>query len=116
MTIDANDYRTTQLFDAAGNLTYLKDASNNISTFAFDALGRKTTETDPHGKSATFAYNAAGLMSSTTDRLGRRRDFEYDALNRKTTEIWYNSGGTAVETMTYCQISFKIDPPDIVGN
>src|SRR5262249_16887542 len=42
-----------------------------------------------------------GLMTSTTDRLARRRDFQYDSLNHLTTETWYNSGGTATETMTY---------------
>ena len=101
VTIEEGTHRTTMAFDANGNLTSYKDASNNETTFAYDALNRKTSETDPHDNTATFAYNAVGLMVSTTDRLGRRRDFEYDALNRMTTQVWYNSGGTATETMTY---------------
>ena len=88
------------LFDAAGNVTYVKDAQNNVTTFAYDELNGKTRETDPLGKAATFAYNAVGAVASTTDRLGRRQDFAYDAANRLTTATWVQ-GGSTVQTLTY---------------
>src|SRR5262249_22570328 len=72
-----------------------------LTTFAYDTDNRLISQTDPSGNRATFTYNAIGLMTSTTDRLGRRRDFQYDNDNHLTTETWFNSGGTATETLTY---------------
>src|SRR5205085_2293317 len=55
----------------------------------------------PLGHAATFAYNAVGLLSSSTDRDGRRIDNAYDTRNQLTTQVWYDSGGTATQTLTY---------------
>jgi YD repeat-containing protein len=71
LTIDALSNRTTTLFDAAGNVTSVKDADNNVTTFAFDADNRKIQMTDPLGHVATFAYDSVGNLTSTTDRDGR---------------------------------------------
>ncbi len=46
------------------------------------------------------AYDAASEMTSQTDRNGRRRDFTYDALGRATQELWFDSSGTQVATIT----------------
>src|SRR5262249_12015128 len=62
---------------------------------------RKTRETDANNKAGTFAYDANGNLTSATDRLGRRIDYAYDVLNRRTTETWFDSGGTASQTLTY---------------
>jgi RHS repeat-associated protein len=101
VTIDALSFRTTTLIDAVGNVTQITDAQNNTTTFAFDADNRKISQTDPSGKTATFAYDALGLMTGTTDRDGRSRTFSYDADNRLITETWFNSSGSAVNTLTY---------------
>jgi YD repeat-containing protein len=38
---------------------------------------------------------------AVVDRLGRRREFDYDNLGRRTSESWYTSGLTLVQTQTF---------------
>ncbi|MCI0456868.1 MAG: hypothetical protein L0Z62_07815 [Gemmataceae bacterium] len=101
VTIDPLGNRTTTLFDAAGNVTSVTDASNNTTTFAYDALNRLSSQTDPLGETATFAYDGVGHLTSTTDRNGRRRDYAYDDAGRMTTETWVNVGGGTADILTY---------------
>jgi RHS repeat-associated protein len=109
VTIDANNYRTTTMLDAVGNVTGIRDASasHNLTTFAYDALNRKISYTDPAGHQGTFAYTAVDRIASTTDRDGRVINFSYDADNRLATETWLVSGST-VNTLTFLY--------DAVGN
>src|SRR5262249_12832530 len=62
---------------------------------------RQIRMTDPLGHFVTFTYNAVGLLTSTTDRLGRRRDFLFDADNRMTGQVWYDSGASVVDRLTF---------------
>jgi YD repeat-containing protein len=81
-------------------MTYMKDASNNVTTFAYDALNRKTAETQAIG-STTFAYNAVGLEIGTTDALGQQSTFSYDGDNRETGETCLNTGGSLQDRATF---------------
>jgi RHS repeat-associated protein len=100
-TLDAINGTTTYIYDSFDNMTTLVDPVGNRTTFTFDTLNRKTQETDPTNHSITYAYDNDNRLSSQTDRLGQRRDFTYDDAGRKTGEVWKDSGGTTVNTLTF---------------
>jgi RHS repeat-associated protein len=109
VTIDADNYRTTTMLDAVGNVTGIQDpsASHNLTTFAYDALDRLISETDAQSHTATFAYTAVDRLASSTNRNGGVINYVYDGDNRLTTETWVVSGST-VNSLTFMY--------DAVGN
>jgi RHS repeat-associated protein len=60
----------TSSFNAAGQLTEVRDRLNNVQSFTY-SNGRLSTILDPAGKLTTFAYDAAGKLASITDPTGR---------------------------------------------
>ena len=99
--IDAKGGITSYVYDNVGNRTVLIDPDGNHTTFVYDTANRLTQETDPLGNSTTYAYSNTGQMTSQTDQLGRRDAYVYDANGRLTQETWFNSSGTAVNTLVY---------------
>jgi|GEM_PF-1838684 len=100
-TVDARGGIVTTLYDAVGNNTTVVDQVGNTTTMAFDVLNRMTQQTDPLNHSSTTAYDAIGRQTSATDRNGQVINTTYDNDNRVLTQIWKNSGGTTVNTLTY---------------
>jgi YD repeat-containing protein len=102
VTIGALGNRTSQLYDAVRNLTFLEDAWGNVTTFAYASLNRKIAETEAIG-STSFAYNAVGDEISKTDALGQQTTFSYGGADRETGTTWRNCGGsvTQVAIFTY---------------
>src|SRR5205807_2709836 len=100
-TVDARGGITTLLYDAVGNNTTVLDPVVNTTTLAFDALNRLTQQTDPFGHNGTLAYDAGSRKTSATDRLAQVQNWTFDNDNRVLTEVWKNSGGTTVNTLTY---------------
>ena len=99
--IDARGGITSYVYDNMGNRTALIDPDGNRTTFVYDTANRLTQETDPLGNSTTYAYSNTGQMTSQTDQLGRRHAYAYDTANRLTQETWFNSSGTALNTLVY---------------
>jgi YD repeat-containing protein len=56
----------------------------------YDPLGR-LNDADSDSHLTTYAYDLNSLLLSTTDPDGRRMAYQYNALNRLTTETWYNA-------------------------
>ena len=100
-TTDALLGVTTMLYDAGDRMTGLIDPVGNRTTFTFDAWGDMTKETDPASKVITHVFDANGRETEKVDRLGQKRDYTYDDAGRVTQEVWKNSGGTIVNTLTY---------------
>jgi RHS repeat-associated protein len=96
---DAEGGVTDFTYDKNGNQKTIKDPVGNITEFFYDEANRLIKETDPLGKVKTFKYDTRGNRIETIDRLARNRTFEYDAMNRLTTETWWD-GGVAVTTIT----------------
>jgi len=82
----ANNPRSTDVFDAAGQLVEAIDANGNATTYTYDLAGRRTrtTLTAINGMAATVidAYDALGRRQSSTDANGHVTMFRYDATGR----------------------------------
>ena len=50
--------RTEYGYDAAGNLTALKDGENHTTTYAYDSLSRNTSVTQPLGQDVQYSYDS----------------------------------------------------------
>jgi RHS repeat-associated protein len=88
-------------YDGDGNMTSETDPDGNVTTFQYDAQNRATVVINPLGNKTTTMYDNAGRISTITDALGQERIFSYDNANRETGEVWKNSGGTTVNTLTF---------------
>ena len=81
-------FSTYYQYDAAGNLTKITDALDNIREFAYDGRGLRTMAEDLHNPSDssygiwTYSYDAAGNLIQRVDAKGQVVNFTYDALNR----------------------------------
>ena len=70
---DPAGHVTTNVYDAAGNLTSTTtppptgSGSGLTTSFQYNTLGELTQVTDPRGNHTNLAYNSAGLVSSITD-------------------------------------------------
>jgi RHS repeat-associated protein len=75
-------HRTTTLLDAAGNVTGVKDANNNLTQTLYDVLNRATVSIDPRGYRTTTLSDAVGNVTSVKDADNNVTTFSYDADNR----------------------------------
>jgi YD repeat-containing protein len=71
-------------FNAAGQLTDMKDLNGYTTRLAYNAGGQLTAVTDPAGRAVTLAYNAASRVSTVTDPAGRVVGYGYDGMGRLT--------------------------------
>ena len=118
MTIDALGYKTTELFDAAGNLTYVKDASQQRHDLRLRRAEPQDRADRPARQARDLRLQRGGPADLDTDRLGRRRDFTYDALDRQTAQIWTAADGTTVDdrlTFTYDADGNQLTAPEHDG-
>jgi RHS repeat-associated protein len=108
--IDPLERKTTETFDAAGNLKTKKDPDGRTTTYAYDNANRlkEVTYSDGVTPNATFGYDKNGNLTSMVDGTGES-SYEYDQLDRLThsedgngdTVSWeYNLGNEPVD-LTY---------------
>ena len=110
--VDTEGSDTLFGYDAAGNLTDIKDAATprNKATLAYNPDGTLASATDGRGKQTTFQYhttpaNQAGNLKTITPPTSnlttgpstalRRTSFNYDGLGRVSTMT--NATGTLIE-------------------
>jgi YD repeat-containing protein len=88
-------------YDLAGRLTSVTDPVGNVTRYTYDNADRLTVTTDPNNNTTVRGLDAAGQLTSLTDRNGRQRTFGYDPAGRRTSEVWRDSLGNAVRTISY---------------
>jgi RHS repeat-associated protein len=83
---DAAGGQTRYQHDAAGRLTRVVDAYNNVvGTATWNPRGMKLAQTDMSLGTWTFTLNALGELISQRDAKGQQASFTYDALSRPLT-------------------------------
>ncbi|MDB9525365.1 hypothetical protein PN498_05150, partial [Oscillatoria sp. CS-180] len=120
---DRNGNTLTYVYDAAGQLTTMRDAVGLETTFTYTD-GRVTTITDPAGRQTLLAYDAAGNLQSITDPDAAVRTWEYDDRSRMTAEIdqrghrettEYDAFGRVDRSIRRDGSSIDIDPVQVQG-
>lgn len=100
--------KTTQNFNAQGQLINIKDRNNNTITFTYDWQGYLTTITDPNSKKITLEYNSVNKIGRISLPDSRYASFDYDANNNllqstntkgATSSFTYDSAG-CITTIT----------------
>lgn len=71
--------RTEYTYDAAGNLTSVKDPENRVTAFEFDALSRNTKIVKPLGQEAIYSYDDLDRLITTNTPRGQKLVFSYEA-------------------------------------
>ena len=91
--IDPLGNKTTNGYDASGNLTSVMspqpDANTaaSVTSFTYDPKGQLTLITDPLGHRTTLAYYPTGLINTITDDVGNVTTYEYDLRGNRTAVI-----------------------------
>ncbi len=96
--------QTTQVWDAGGRLTSIKDGLNKATSYQYDARNRVTVETDPANGTTQYAVDANGNVLTATDPIGNVVTNTWDNMDRLTSRsIARASGvlGTTSETFAY---------------
>ena len=88
-------------FDLDDRLTGLIDPNNQTTSFAYDILGDKTWLKDPLNHTATMSYDGDMRLTKSIDRDTRTIAYAFDAIGDELKETWYNSGGTATDTLSF---------------
>ena len=78
-------------YDAAQNLTSVKDARQKSITYVYDDLNRVEQVLQPLGVSTRMGYDANGNLTSRTDPKGQTTSVVYDRLDRART-VTYGNG------------------------
>jgi RHS repeat-associated protein len=81
--IDPLERKTTETFDAAGNLKTKKDPDGRTTTYAYDNANRlkEVSYSDGITPKASFGYDKDGNLTSMADGSGEST-YEYDQLDR----------------------------------
>lgn len=83
----AHQARTTNLYDANGNLVRaaVEDLTGGdvprVTEYTYDAADRQTSVTDPEGGVMSRTFDPAGNVATVTYAEGRVTETEYDARN-----------------------------------
>lgn len=76
-------FRTTQIFDAAGQLSASQDALGYRTSYSYDPAGNRTVVQDANGKLTTTAYfSNRNLPEATIDAMGYRSTYAFDQQSR----------------------------------
>jgi RHS repeat-associated protein len=97
LTVLTKGYRTTFLYDAAGNSTAKIDPLDRRTSYAYDGVGRQVLRLDPRGYRMTTVYDAAGRLTAELLGSGRRNTLSYDQASRRTVA----ADPTGIYTTTY---------------
>lgn len=91
---DAAGKRTTYRYNAAGQITSVRDPSAGrlvlwTQSYVYDTNGYlKIVRNANNAIEQAYTYDAFGRVASVTDSEGHRREFEYDALDRMTRVVY----------------------------
>ncbi len=95
-------YATTEYtYDIIGNLTQVRDNSNNLISMNYDWLSRKISMIDPDMGGWSYGYDNNSNLTSQTDALNHTISYTYDALNRITCKAYPAGLGMTDVTYTY---------------
>ncbi|MFC3894924.1 LamG-like jellyroll fold domain-containing protein [Lentzea rhizosphaerae] len=119
------DHVTSSTFNAAGEVTSTKDATNRETKFGYDIAGRQASVTDPSGitaattydlagrpvraatvvggqekRASSTAFDPAGNVVQTTSAQGRVVAYGYDELSRVVQQIEKVDAAHSITTST----------------
>ncbi|WP_433363628.1 DNRLRE domain-containing protein [Actinoplanes sp. CA-142083] len=82
-TATADDYTTTNTYDAYGLPRTVKDANGHTTSYDdYDANGYPQTITDALTRATKYVYDARGNVTKITDALGKDTTQAYDTFGR----------------------------------
>jgi len=95
--------RTEFTYDAAGNLTSVKDGENQTTSYAYDALSRNTRVTQPLGQYVEYVYDDRDRIDYSVMARGQKIDYAYAAWGPVQEEKQYptTSAVTPDRTIAY---------------
>ena len=88
---------TRYTYDAAGNMTAIRDGNDHLTRFAFDGLNRLTQEIDALNQVWDYAYDKTVNRITRIDALRTRTDYTY-APDDQLTQIAYQDGTSVAYT------------------
>ncbi len=91
---------TNYVYDNKDNLTSITDAENKTTTFTFDNRNRKLSKIYPDAKTVNYSYDANGNINTVDLPNGVTISYDYDVLNRKTSESYSGTYGSANVTFS----------------
>ncbi|WP_193241667.1 RHS repeat-associated core domain-containing protein [Streptomyces phaeolivaceus] len=100
-TTDARGNTTDRDYDAAGNLTQLKDAEGGTTTYTYDAANRLKDTMRGTIRVAALDYDSTGRVISSTDATGARTTYTYDKAGRVETMTTPRGNVTGADPADY---------------
>ncbi|CAN5330341.1 hypothetical protein BH11ACT5_BH11ACT5_14070 [soil metagenome] len=88
-------------YDAAGRLTTLSDAEDNIWSYSYDWGGRQVTAGDPDGGLTTKTYDALDRVATQTNANGQVLAYTFDSVGRATALRDGSTTGAVRASWTY---------------
>ncbi|MCO5069475.1 MAG: hypothetical protein M9910_12470, partial [Kiritimatiellae bacterium] len=110
--IDNAGHAVAFTYNAAGNLTELRDQNGRRTRFVFDAEGRQIMKIYDDGSTYAYDYDAEGRMIARTDALGRTTQYQYDLVGNLL-KVDYPSDADI--TFTYDSLNRRIRMVDGIG-
>ena len=113
--------KTTNVYDAVGNLQSVKDGNDHVTAYTYDAAGRILTVTGPDLGVTTYTYDDAGNVLTRRDDNDHTTNFAYDNAGRLASETTPDPDGPgpqapAVTTYTYDPNGNRLTLTDPNGN
>ncbi len=97
-------------YNSLGLVTSIHDG-RTVETFSYNAEGRLTARYRNGVLVETNQYDAFGRRVWSRDAAGLEITRTYDALNRVTSQTFYNNGQVSTETFVYdcCSLAQRVD-------
>jgi YD repeat-containing protein len=91
-----DDYQTSYVYDANGNLTSVTDPERFVTRYFYNANGTLARTADPNDHTTTYvSYDANGLATETRDAKGQTTRLGYDADGN---QLWLQDPLHALDT------------------
>ncbi|WP_158553933.1 hypothetical protein [Micromonospora deserti] len=99
---NASEYDATRYtYTKAGQLATVTDPAGNVWRHHYDLRGREIRVDDPDKGTATMTYDDEDQLLTTTDSRGRTIAYSYDTLGRMTAGYEGSTSGTKLTEQTY---------------
>ena len=89
----AAGFSTVSVYNKAGELVSATESGTNVTvgtaTYVYDAAGRLRAVNDASGRSSFFYYDKAGRKVATANELGEVTEYRYDSAGRIIASISY---------------------------